>query len=252
MVVDEGDGDGDRDGVEVVDPPTHPPPLPQWLLKALGPQSATARKAGPIPWSAQVLEQGCAGEQPVFSSPPHSHMTIMWIFKRLVRCFIRRKEGEHRGTWGKDASRGGVWVSKPLPGAPLAPMPEAISVGALPALNLLFDPRGVRFGAPHYLVLLRHWAQLGWVGKWRQGKPVALRVDWAIVPALPRPINDPGCQPSYEGLVPQSRAVKVAAVAANTAKPAAQAAPMVSAGAPVGPMEAPSAASLFREAMGAV
>ena len=63
MVVDEGDGDGE---VQVVDPP----PLPQWLLKALGPQSATARKAGPIPWSAQVLQEGCAGDQPVFSSPP--------------------------------------------------------------------------------------------------------------------------------------------------------------------------------------
>ena len=71
-------------------------------------------------------------------------------------------------------------------------------------------------------------------------------MDWATVLALPRPIYDPGCQPSYEGLVPQSRAVKAAA---NVAKPAAQAAPMASAGAPV---EAPSAASLFQEAMGAV
>ena len=31
-------------------------------------------------------------------------------------------------------------------------------MGALPALNFLFDPPGVRFGAPHYLVLLQHWA----------------------------------------------------------------------------------------------
>ena len=85
MVVDEGggDGNGDGDGVEVVDPPNAPPPpVPQWLLKALGPQSATARKAGAIPWSAQVPEQGCAGDQPVFSSPAHSHMTVMWIFWR--------------------------------------------------------------------------------------------------------------------------------------------------------------------------
>ena len=58
--------------------------------------------------------------------------------------------------------------------------------------------------------------------------------------------------PSYEGLIPQSRAVKAAAVAANVAKPAAQAAPMASAGAPVAPVEAPSAASVFREAMGAL
>ena len=103
----DGDGDGNGDGVEVVDPPMHPPPLPQWLLKALGPRSATARKVGAIPCSAQVLEQGCAGDQPVFSSPAHSHMKVMWIFRRLIRCLIRRREGEDRGTWGKDASGGG-------------------------------------------------------------------------------------------------------------------------------------------------
>ena len=119
-------------------------------------------------------------------------------------------------------------------------------------LNLLFDPRGVRFGTPHYLVLLQHWAQLGWVRHWRQGKAVAFGVDWATVLALPRPIYDPGCQPSYEGLLPQSRAVKSATTAATAAKPGAQAAPMASVGAPVAPVEAPSAAALFREAMGAV
>ena len=81
---------------------------------------------------------------------------------------------------------------------------------------------------------------------------MAFGVNWATVLALPRPIYDPGCQPSYEGLVPQSRAVKAAAVAANGAQPAAHAAPMASAGAPVAPVEAPGAASLFREAMGAV
>ena len=52
--MDEGDGDGDGggdgEGVEVVDPPHAPLPLPQRLLKALGPQAATARKAGAIPW----------------------------------------------------------------------------------------------------------------------------------------------------------------------------------------------------------
>ena len=111
-------------------------------------------------------------------------------------------------------------------------------MGALPALNLLFDPRGVRFGTPHYLLLLQHRAQLGWVRQWRQGKAVAFGVDWATVLALPRPIYDPGCQPSYEGLVPQSRAVKPAAVAATAAKPGAQAAPMASAGAPVAPSAA--------------
>ena len=146
---------------------------------------------------------------------------------------------------------GGLGPETP-PWYPLAPMPQAISAGALPALNLLFDPRSVRFGTPHYLVLLQHWAQLGWVRQWRQGKAVAFGVDWATVLALPRPIYDPGCQPSYEGLVPQSRAVKSATAAATAATPGAQAAPMASARAPVAPMEAPSAAALFREAMGAV
>ena len=125
-------------------------------------------------------------------------------------------------------------------------------MGALPALNLLYDPRGVRFGTPHWLVLLQHWAQLGWVRQWRQAKAVAFGVDWATVLAQPRPIYDPGCQPSYEGLVPQSRAAKAATTAATAAKPGAQAAPMASAAAPVAPVEAPSAAALFREAMGAV
>ena len=144
---------------------------------------------------------------------------------------------------------GGVSFWKPLPGAPLAPMQEAMSAGRLPALNLLFDPRGIRFGTVHYRVLLQHWAQLGWVEQLRQGKAVVFGVDWVIVLPLPRPIYDSGCQPSYEGLIPRSRAVKAASVAANVAKPPAQSAPMASAEAPV---EAPNAASLFREAMGAV
>ena len=52
---------------------------------------------------------------------------------------------------------GGLGLETPLC-APLAPMPESISAGSLPALKLLFDPRAVRFGTPHYHVLLQHWA----------------------------------------------------------------------------------------------
>ena len=74
-------------------------------------------------------------------------------------------------------------------------------------------------------------------------------VDWATILALPRPIYDPGCQPSYQGLIPNSRSVKAASAAANVAKTAAQSAPMASPGAPI---EAPTAASHFRDAMGAV
>ena len=98
-------------------------------------------------------------------------------------------------------------------------------------------------------MLLQHLAQLGWVKQWCQGKAVVFGVDWATDLALPRPIYDPGSHPSYEGLMPQSHTVKAASVAPNVAKPAAQSAPMASAGAPT---EAPSAASLLRDAMGAV
>ena len=55
--------------------------------------------------------------------------------------------------------------------------------------------------------------------------------------------------PSGLGLIPNSRSVKAASVAANVAKPAAQWVPMASAGAPI---EAPTVASQFRDAMGAV
>ena len=95
MVVDEGDGDGDGegDGVEVVDPRITPPPPSPVASQSPRPQVRHRPEAGPIPYSARVLEQGCAGDQPVFSSRPHSHMTVIWIFRSLIRCLIRRKEG---------------------------------------------------------------------------------------------------------------------------------------------------------------
>ena len=56
-------------------------------------------------------------------------------------------------------------------------MPKATKVGSLPTLNLLYDPRAVRFGTAHYQVLLQHWSQLGWVKQWGQGKAVVFGVD---------------------------------------------------------------------------
>ena len=41
------------------------------------------------------------------------------------------------------------------------PVGERISSGALGALNLLADVRGVRFGTGHYVVCLQHWVALG-------------------------------------------------------------------------------------------
>ena len=81
VVVDEGNGDGEEgEGVEVVDPPPSPP-LRGGSSKPWAPKTATARKAGAIGWSAKVLEPGCAGDEPVFSSPAHSHMPT-WPSRR--------------------------------------------------------------------------------------------------------------------------------------------------------------------------
>ena len=55
-------------------------------------------------------------------------------------------------------------------------MPEATGVGSMPTLNLLYDPRAVRFGTAHYQVLLQHWTQVGWVKQWRLGKAVVFEV----------------------------------------------------------------------------
>ena len=81
-------------------------------------------------------------------------------------------------------------------------MPETTSVGILPALNLLFYPRAIRFQTAHYQVLLQHWTQLGWVKQWRQGIAVVFGVDWGTVVALPRPIYDPRCT-SYNSQNPR-------------------------------------------------
>ena len=77
-------------------------PLPQWLLKALGLTFATTRKAGVVPGSAQVSEHGFAEEQTVFSSRHHSHMTVVWIFHRLLQRLVPR-HGESKGKLGRIA-----------------------------------------------------------------------------------------------------------------------------------------------------
>ena len=71
MVVPEGeDGDADEDGDEVFEqrhPQTHTPilPLPEWLQKALGKDSAVCSTAT-SPWSDQVLERASGLDQPIF------------------------------------------------------------------------------------------------------------------------------------------------------------------------------------------
>ena len=82
-------------------------------------------------------------------------MTLDWVFRRLVRCPIRR-HGENKGTWRRDSKREGAWTWRPVPGEPLSPVPEGINVGSLSSLNLCGDPQGVRFGTPHFHVAPRH------------------------------------------------------------------------------------------------
>ena len=72
---------------------------------------------------------------------------------------------------------------------------------------------------------------------------------WATLLALPRPRYRPECESSDKGVRPNTLLVKAAAKAANVAKPAAVAPEVAS---PSNPVEAPSAASMFRDAMGAV
>ena len=121
--------------------------------------------------------------------------------------------------------------------------PEKVSSGSLVALNLLADSRGVNFGTGHYLVGLQHWLALGWTGKSVQFAPV-----WSALLALPPPPPyDPAAQHSYEWLVPGSRTTRGLAAVTRTAPLAAAIAANNNTADPV---EAPSPASSFRQAMG--
>ena len=95
MVVDEGDGDGE---VQVVDPPNDPPPSPSGFSKPWAPNLPPPERRGLSPGQPRCCRRGARGINPFFPPPPHSHMTVMWIFRRLIRCLIRRNEGKHGGT----------------------------------------------------------------------------------------------------------------------------------------------------------
>ena len=78
---------------------TNPPPV---APKSPGPTSAAARNAAPVPSSAHALQEGCARDQPLFAGALHTHMTLEWVFRRLVRCQFR-PHGENKGTWRRDS-----------------------------------------------------------------------------------------------------------------------------------------------------
>ena len=244
------DGDADADGEEVLEQPPVQPlvlPLPEWLQKALAKDSAVCRKAAATPWSAQNLEQVCGANQPILSNPTKGHYTLRWVMRQFSWCLIR-KNGEGKGEWRKDPTKGGTGHWQPIRGGPMCPLGERVSWGALGALNLLIPPRGVRFVTGHYLLCLPHWVGLGRWQQWRHGKSVQFAPACPALLALPIPHYDPGAKHAYEGLVPGSRTTRGVAAVTRTAPPAASA--NTAAAAAVNPLEAPTAASNFRLAMG--
>ena len=111
-------------------PPKSPVlPLPEWLQKALGKDSAVCCKSAGAPWSPQVLEQGCGQDQLFFFDASKGHYTLRWVIRQLFRCLIRKNE-EGKGEWLRDAAKGGAGYWQPVPGGPMSPLPESISSGS--------------------------------------------------------------------------------------------------------------------------
>ena len=73
--------------------------------------------------------------------------------RRLFRRRIR-KNGEGKGDWRKNPTKGGTRSWQPLLGSPMCPLGEGVTSGVLGALNPLSDPRWGRFGTGHYLACL--------------------------------------------------------------------------------------------------
>ena len=86
---------------------------------------------------------------------------------RRLFWYLIRKNREGKGKLPRDAAKAlavsAVWSYVPLAGE------GQLGVGPL---NMLAEPRGVRFGTGHHPVFLQHWVALGWCQKWRQGKSV--------------------------------------------------------------------------------
>ena len=198
-----------------------------------GPSGGLSRGSTPIPG-----RQVC----------PHDlGLGVLLVFL-LVRCQIHM-HGEGKGTWRRDTEREGTWTWRPLPSEPMSPVFEGIGVGSLSSLNLCGDPRGVRFGTAHFLVALQHWVLLVWCTQWRQGKRVDFTVQWTAVVAGARPVYDPAVLHQYAGTGADTRTTPTAF--ATWAVPAS-ATPPSRAHVMGDLVEAPTAYTLLRTAMGSV
>ena len=94
---------------------------------------------------------------------------------------------------------------------------------------------------------LQYWVALGWCQQWRQGKLVQFAPVWSCMLSLPTPRYDPAAQHTYNGLRPGSRTTRGLGAVTRMALPAATTANNAHAADPV---EAPSPASSFTQAMG--
>ena len=81
-----------------------------------------------VPSVVEALQEGSGRDQPLFAGASHPHMTLESVFRRLMRCQIRW-HSENKGTRRRGSKRRGEWTWHPLPGEPLSPLPEGISVG---------------------------------------------------------------------------------------------------------------------------
>ena len=127
--------------------------------------------------------------------------------------------GRARGSGEGMLPNGAPGTGSQVPGGPMSPLPERINTGSVGALNLLSDPRGVRFGTGHYSVCLQHWVALGCCQQWRHGKSVQFAPVWSAVLSLPTPPYDPMAHHTYEGLVPESRTGRGLAAVTRTPPP---------------------------------
>ena len=179
-----GTGTGrSKRGLRLLTLPHAPPPPPQVAPQSRGPPVRHRPKGG----GDRLVSLG-AGAGMCGGSTAHGHMTIMWIFRGLIRCLIRRKEGEHRRTWGKDASTGGgVGSGNPSLVPPWPPCPRPRVRAVCPhSICCLTPPRPLRGSALPGAATALDPAGLGQAVAARQGRCVRGRLGRSPGPAPTR------------------------------------------------------------------
>ena len=184
MVADEENVDGEEvEGVEVVDPPNVPPPPPPVAPQPLAPSQLPPGRRRGSPDQPRCWNRGCVGDHPIFSSPVHSHMTVMRILHRAIRCLIRRNEGGRRG-WVRMPLGGGLGVETP-PWCPPRPHASDHQCGQFAGTEFVVRPPRYPFsnGALRGAATALDQAWLGQAVVARQGRRVRGRLGHCPGPA---------------------------------------------------------------------